>query len=361
MQLDHRESKLLKHRLDKLQHEIADTTADLSDSAHHTRAVITTVEFMIQTSSDDGNFTPLPSMQAMQRMVYRIKLNGFSICDGESVAMGIGIFGAPSFMNHSCRPNAVQTFLYGGGEPPSLLVTAFEDIPKGAEICISYIDNLAPKQIRCNQLKNNYFFDCRCNACEDPVYNSEIIGLKCSNCDTKSPKMIVESSMASAEQVLKCQVCGSVDSHDGFPIVEKMERLSTIDDAATFYHKLKQSYASDSWYVQNCGDQLVQMLLDMLGSQADDNQQQSATASRVLQVLIELNESCKPSTFHVWSSLFRNLIRQYKTAKLGLFLLPDPRQSISELQTVRKSLMPYLTLRHELIQQIDSCMHGGMS
>jgi len=357
-QVNGNKSKVTKEQIGKLQHEIADTTVDLSASDHHTQAVIATAMAMIQASSDLN--LVIPEMEVMKRLVNRIKLNGFSICDGESVSMGVGLFDRPSFMNHSCKPNAVQTFLYGHGETPSLLVTAFEDIPEGGEICISYIDNLAPKPVRQERLKNDYFFNCLCTACKDRAYNSQILGLKCSNCDTKTPKMILETAMVPAEQLVECQDCGSSNSHHEIAILEEMETLSTIKDATAFYNKVKQNHTNESWYVQNCGEQLVQMLLDLLASQAGDYQGQLVTASRVLQLLNELNQSCNNSTFNLWSSSFRHLIRQYKAAKLSLFLNSDPRQSISELQTVRDSLVPYFTKDHELIQGIDDCMRGGM-
>lgn len=350
-------SKILKEQLDKLQHEIADATADTSMSDHHTHAVITTAVAMIQASGDLN--LVLPEFEEMKTVVNRIKLNGFSVCDGESVAMGVGLFGQPSFMNHCCKPNAVQTFLYGKGEAPRLLVTAFEDIAKGDEICISYIDNLAPKQIRQRRLKNDYFFDCCCVACEDRAYNSQIIGLKCSKCDAKSPKMIVDAGLAPAEVVVECQDCRSSNTHDGNVLLKAMETLSTTEEATKYYNKLKQNYTNESWYVQNCGDQLVQLLSDLLGSQAGDYQQQQATSSSVLELLNELNQSCNHSTFKVWSSSFRHLIRQYKAAKLLLFLDPDPRQPITELRKVRHSLLPYFDQTHELIQGIDECMGQG--
>ena len=132
-------------------------------SAHHAQAVMATVVTLIQVSSS----MTMPSPGELQHMIHRVKMNGFSIADGESIALGIGVYATPSFMNHSCRPNVVQTFLYArNAAPPTLFLTAYDDITAGEEIVISYLDNSSPRHIRRARLEKDYLFVCDCPACQ---------------------------------------------------------------------------------------------------------------------------------------------------------------------------------------------------
>jgi hypothetical protein len=353
------EIRSTKNKLDKLQHKIMNTTSgDTSVSEYHTQAVITTTAAMIQASKEYG--LAIPALEEMTAMVHRIKLNGFSICDGESVAMGVGLYGTPSFMNHSCIPNAVQTFLYGSGQPPSLFLTAFEDIQPNNEVCISYVDNTSPRQLRRERLQNDYFFSCNCEACEDREYNSRILGLKCYQCNSEKRTTLLESSLAPAPQVYQCQSCGSTDFQDEFKTLDDLHSCSTtVKDLTKLYDKLKQICWKESWYVQECGDRLVQAFLDMLGDQSNDIQEQQRSAFEALSILEDLldcNISESPT-----SNFFRQWIRRYKAAKLRLFLMPDPRKSISDLESARNSLSLYYPEEHELMVGLRECLRDAMS
>eukprot|EP00536_Pseudo-nitzschia_multiseries_P013316 jgi/Psemu1/211272/e_gw1.560.42.1 len=110
-----------------------------------------------------------PSIEHLVDTVHRIKVNGFSITDGEDLErIGIGLYGLPSFLNHSCSPSALQTFSLaaGTGRPPVLRVAAVRDIPPGHEICISYTDASCPSRLRKKRLEEDYFFVCGCEACD---------------------------------------------------------------------------------------------------------------------------------------------------------------------------------------------------
>lgn len=62
--------------------------------------------------------------------------------------------------NHSCEPNA-----FVGMDGPKLQFRALNAISKDEEITISYIDNTNPFHIRQMELKDRYFFDCKCIKC----------------------------------------------------------------------------------------------------------------------------------------------------------------------------------------------------
>src|SRR6266498_2479244 len=63
--------------------------------------------------------------------------------------------------NHACDFNAVVSF-----DGPNILVRSLRDIKRGEEITISYIDSTNPFAMRQAQLKERYFFTCKCGLCQ---------------------------------------------------------------------------------------------------------------------------------------------------------------------------------------------------
>lgn len=358
MQVDSTEGQPTKEQIEKLQHDTMNTaSADTSDSDYHTQAVITTTAAMLQSSKEYGLI--LPPLEQMRAIVHRIKLNGFSICDGEYVAMGVGLYGTPSFMNHSCKPNAAQTFLYGHGEPPTLVLTAFHDIHPNEEVCISYIDNTSPRQLRRERLQNDYFFSCDCEACEDAGNNSHLLGLKCYNCSPGVRTIECKPSLAPSPPVYQCRNCGSTDFQDHFKTFDSLNSYSTATELSQLYDDLKQLCWKESYYFQECGDRLVQACLDVLGEKSNSVQEQQQSAFKALNVLEELL-ACDMLDLQT-GFFFRQMMRRYKAAKLRLFLVPDPRKSISELQSVRNSLSLFYPEEHELMVGLRESLRDAMS
>ena len=60
----------------------------------------------------------------ISRLAAKISMNGFSICNGEQISMGLGIYLGASMANHSCQPNAIQSFHFDKGQTPRLSFTA---------------------------------------------------------------------------------------------------------------------------------------------------------------------------------------------------------------------------------------------
>lgn len=310
---------------------IASDDDDNDAQDHHVRAVTATVTaiIMMQLSlnHDKHKNIALPNMTDMKEMLNRIKLNGFSIADGESVALGIGLYPSiPSYMNHSCQPNAIQTFLYGQDhQPPSLFVTTCSNIQPGQEICISYIDNSCPYHLRRPRLQHNYFFYCHCDACSQEEGNprSKSVGRWMD---------AIERGMA-----------------------EKVPTVNVMKELQEQYSHAKQLCLMDSWYVQEAGDRLVQAILDQLGN-AQNVQEQETLASRALELLQELL-STKPSSGSSSSSfLIRKNLQRFKAAKLVLFLYLDTRLAIEWLQESLSFFAPYYSKKHELIATLQATL-----
>ena len=111
----------------------------------------------------------------------RISLNAFMITDTTLQAIGIGLYLRASLFNHSCDPNATQSFIFDGNSY-RLRVYANRSIAKGEEIHISYIDLTYPNWWRRQQLWRSYGFFCNCSRCGN---NCDGVRLRCARNDCK--------------------------------------------------------------------------------------------------------------------------------------------------------------------------------
>lgn len=87
-----------------------------------------------------------------------VKTNALSL--GPSSIAG-GIFPIISRINHSCRPNTQHTW---SSSTEHETIHAIRNIKKGEEITISYSLG-GPSQLRLQQLKKKYGFNCTCDLC----------------------------------------------------------------------------------------------------------------------------------------------------------------------------------------------------
>lgn len=108
--------------------------------------------------------------------------NSFSLSSTHAENIGVSISPITALINHSCSPNAVVVF---PNRPtphssPSFIapsdisstrqfmqVIAIRPILPGEEILTSYIDLSLPLRMRIADLKERYYFDCDCSACEE--------------------------------------------------------------------------------------------------------------------------------------------------------------------------------------------------
>lgn len=75
----------------------------------------------------------------------------------------IGLYLHPfaALINHSCDYNSVVGF-----DGDQLFVKAIRPIQKDEQIFITYVDTTNPYQLRRAELRERYYFDCRCSKCE---------------------------------------------------------------------------------------------------------------------------------------------------------------------------------------------------
>jgi len=293
----------IRNELNRLQSKPPDGKHPTNESYEHTRCVVATAAAMVNIGTQER--TPLSNHQEsifnqMKEIVDRIKINSFSICDGETIPMGIGIFSIPSFMNHSCQPNIIQTFFYGCNDhrPPTLHLTASTNISAGEELMISYLDNSTPRHIRRKQLLEDYYFLCDCPGCEDNDRNSNLMGLRCTYC--KDPNIPLEEVVNGIDPspmlTLRCRSCSADDFGRTLQKIHSLER----PDDDQHYRKLprlkrrfddmKRLCFPGSWYVLESGERLVRACLDGVG-ESDDRREQEQYASKALLIFNYLSNT----------------------------------------------------------------------
>ncbi|XP_003708212.3 SET and MYND domain containing, class 3 isoform X2 [Megachile rotundata] len=131
--------------------------------------------------------TPMPNSAELMGIYGRICINSFNIFDLDMNSIGVGIYLAPSVVDHSCVPNAVATF-----EGITLNIRTIEDLPSldWSQIRISYIDVLKTTKERRSELQSSYYFWCNCKKCEEPELMAEAAACSNKNCTNPcSPDM----------------------------------------------------------------------------------------------------------------------------------------------------------------------------
>jgi hypothetical protein len=102
----------------------------------------------------------------LRSIISRISTNAFSIVDDCFDEMGIGVYLKAACFNHSCKPNAFQSF----DSKLRISIRALRDIRKNEEITVSYIDLSRPTWWRRSELLDGYNFICNCDRCEQTDY-----------------------------------------------------------------------------------------------------------------------------------------------------------------------------------------------
>jgi SET and MYND domain-containing protein len=351
---------LLRNQVENLQ---AHETNMSNNERNHTRVVISLVKRMIHGRTQlvkEREQTILSSFSVdyMTKTISRIKTNGFSVCNGESIALGVGIFAEASNMNHSCRPNALHTFSYARpGVLPTIRITACTTISSGDEICISYIDNGCPRDIRRKSLQEGYHFWCTCSFCLDDSHDDYIIGMRCPK--TGCHGMGQRTSHFDAKPEYKCK-CGNVDFFKGTELMKAFHvndrSKMSYNERENLYTTFRLSFFASSWFVCESGEELAQSLLD--GIDGCDEHESQRLCARALSVLNEVLAASASDNDP--GRVLRNHVLLYKIAKLRLFLYPDPTVALAELQRTKEVLSRYYPIDHEFLQGLENTVSQAM-
>ena len=88
-------------------------------------------------------------------------INSMTLVSPTFEPLGLCLDPLVATVNHSCDPNAVITF-----DGPILSLRSSRAIESDEEISISYIDCTNPYHMRQEELRDRYFFSCRCGRCQ---------------------------------------------------------------------------------------------------------------------------------------------------------------------------------------------------
>ena len=155
------------------------TDHDYEENIHKELVTYTVISMIKQTPFDSSNLYNVMRQdggwpritKAVHELLHRNKFNGFTVADHtskEPEGLGIGLFIGPSYrINHSCNPNAVQTFVLEKGQPPRLDIEMDRLVPINEEIFITYNSELKHMSVkdRRRELLKTYNFHCRCTQC----------------------------------------------------------------------------------------------------------------------------------------------------------------------------------------------------
>ena len=123
-----------------------------------------TIELVGQAASSySGSREP---MSLIHTLVARILVNAHTLTTPTLDPIGLYLSHHSALLNHSCTPNTA--IIFSGSK---LTLRSLAAITANSELSISYIDTTNPTSARRSELRNRYFFKCRCSACIAGVTN----------------------------------------------------------------------------------------------------------------------------------------------------------------------------------------------
>lgn len=251
--------------------------------------------------------------------------------------VGCGLYIQASTVNHSCRPNATQSF-----NGRSLALRCTRPILKGEEITIGITELHKPRAARRHSLRANYFFECRCERCAPEeaaaAEDARLNGYACPtpNCTgvctnrksnaaggypSKSADEAGDSSGLATDAlsdvvdsgVLLCDSCGASrpgeeTGREGRAIVELLERGRALAREGRTSQEGKQCLQEACERATRClhrANWVLSEIYTELSSVCLEAQVRGATVARCWNVLIEVvwQGSMEPPA---WSGLGRD-------------------------------------------------------
>ncbi len=168
----------------KVGHNYADVDALMTHqdkfSSEHKQAVLHVMDRL--TSIMPEAIWNQDGPQRALGLYLRTKVNAHHILDHNKTIIGLGLYTAASYVNHSCDPTCVLHF----GPTGAMVMRTLREVKAGEELSYSYIDLYASSYERRKTLKERYFFD----PIGGPRFSNDVIakedavtgGLKCLDC-----------------------------------------------------------------------------------------------------------------------------------------------------------------------------------
>ncbi|XP_050422098.1 SET and MYND domain-containing protein 4-like [Adelges cooleyi] len=173
--------------------------------------------------------------------------------------IGTAIFPTSSMLNHSCDPNIFSSNILN-----FVVIKASRDIKKGEEVTNCYGPNFRRMRFSERQaaLKMQYYFDCKCNICMDPVkdnaFHHQFNRLVCLSCKNEMRETIFDLE---TKQIILCDHCSK-----SFKSLQYSQHLAKVDET---YNKALKEFESDYFSIkyfpkEDCTKKVIGSLLECL-------------------------------------------------------------------------------------------------
>nr|XP_019541216.2 SET and MYND domain-containing protein DDB_G0273589-like [Aedes albopictus] len=155
---------------------------------------------------------------------------------GYSVCIGAGLYPTLVLFNHSCDPGITRYFIGN-----AVYVRTIKNIPAGSMVAENYgqLYTRAGRRERRKLLKENYKFDCGCQACEEDwpalqELNPMIRRFRCGATEGCGNELIFRIN--STENEMKCSKCGGLtDVNTSFETLKQVDYLNRYNEATRLY------------------------------------------------------------------------------------------------------------------------------
>ncbi|RZF37970.1 hypothetical protein LSTR_LSTR005470 [Laodelphax striatellus] len=178
----------------------------------------------------------LPNPVEMLGIYGRLCVNGFNICDPDMTSIGVGIYLAPTIIDHSCDPNAVAVF-----EQRTISIRAIKELSAPLDwdkVFISYIDLMSDTNERQQELLSTYYFLCQCSRCTNDQERSLMKSMLCPNPECGEPIFVNDIKDGDDNVVdLSCSKCEAIVKDETFKEFKEVSdftdmHLKTMKDVA---------------------------------------------------------------------------------------------------------------------------------
>ncbi|KAK5578095.1 hypothetical protein RB653_003048 [Dictyostelium firmibasis] len=164
-----------------------------------------------------------PQLKAPIVLDYLLKLEPNCITIPRCEASSIGLYPLMLFFNHSCKPNISII-----NNRKELLIITNKDIEKDEELFINYSPAICYRNERIDNLKQCFFFDCKCTLClNEEKIKSKDLYITCTKCNGGRINQEVDNNN---EEILKCYQCLKIfkDVEEKNEIIKKKSIINNL-------------------------------------------------------------------------------------------------------------------------------------
>jgi hypothetical protein len=163
-------------------------------------------------------------------------INSITLVSATFDQLGMTFDPTLALLNHSCNPNAAIVF-----ERNFACVRSIRDIGPNEQVTISYVDNTFKRATRRRQLRDQYFFQCRCIGCE-PL-DSKFSGRDSWICEKQTCKALIPEPLLTG--TFTCPQCHTEQS-------TSLDNLRSLDTKAlTVLESISNSTANSNLLMNN--------------------------------------------------------------------------------------------------------------